>query len=174
MAERSRHPVALALVLTVLLLVAFAAVGCGSDSQGDTPISSEPAPVQTVPATAPSGEHTEALVGTQLITTPRTPTEYVEAVQNMQPVVILFYVPAGVDDQKVLTAINDLQFDFPDYVFLIYDFADPQAYGDLSTLLKVDYPPAVILVDQTGTIDAAWNGYVDEGTLNQELVNLDM
>ena len=45
-------------------------------------------------------------------------------------------------------------------------------YGDLSTLLKVQYPPKVVLVDGTGTIQEIWNGYVDEGSLNQSLVNL--
>jgi hypothetical protein len=39
-------------------------------------------------------------------------------------------------------------------------------------LLKVDYPPAVLLVDSTGTVDSVWNGFVDVGTLNQSLVNL--
>jgi len=45
-------------------------------------------------------------------------------------------------------------------------------YGDLSTLLGVTYPPELILIDRAGIIRQVWNGFVDEGSLNQSLVNL--
>ncbi len=166
MSERSRRSAAL---LIILLLVAFAAWGCGgSEEETTTSLDSS----GTTPTAVPTVGRTETLVGTQLIPTAGTPEEYVAANEQAQPVVIMFYVPGGVDDQKVLQSVTTLQVDFPDYAFLIYDFADPVAYGDLSTLLKVDYPPAVILIDGAGFIKSAWNGYVDEGTLNQEFVNL--
>jgi hypothetical protein len=165
MSERSRKSAA----LLILLLLAFLTWGCGGDAEEGT--TSTEGPASTAPTTAAPGGG-QALVGTQLRTTATTPVEYVDAVKEGRPVVILFYVPAGVDDQRVLESISLLQGNFPNYVFLLYDFADPAAYGDLSTLLEVDYPPAVILVDDTGTIDAVWTGFVDEGTLNQELVDL--
>jgi hypothetical protein len=166
MSQRSRQTAAL---LIILLLIAFSAWGCGG-SEEETATTAAPVDT-TVTSVAPVGG-TEALIGTQLRTTPETPVEYVDAVKAGQPVVIMFYVPAGVDDQKVLESLTMLQGSFPDYAFLIYDFADPDAYGDLSTLLQVDYPPAVIMIDDTGTIETVWNGYVDEGTLNQDLVDL--
>ena len=166
MPQRSTQSAAL---LMILLLVVFAAWGCGGGEE-ETNTSAPAAPAN--PATTPAGGGSEALVGKQLVTTSNTPSEYVDAVEAAIPVVVVFYVPGGVDDQKVLESVTTLQADFPDYTFLLYDFADPVAYGDLSTLLKVDYPPAVILVDGAGYVDAVWNGYVDEGTLNQEFVNL--
>ncbi len=39
-------------------------------------------------------------------------------------------------------------------------------------LLEVGYPPELVLVDGLGIPREIWNGYVDEGTLNQSLVNL--
>lgn len=157
------------LVLILLSLVAVLAWGCGSDPE---PTTTTTTPVPTSPTTGKGENGAAALIGTQLRTTEDTPAEYVEAVKAGQPVVLLFYVAAGVDDQRVLENVAGLQPEFPDYAFLIYDSADPEAYGDLSMLLRVDYPPALILVDGTGTIDAVWNGYVDVGTLNQSLVNL--
>jgi hypothetical protein len=164
--ERSRYPAALLIVLLILAVVAW---GCG-DAEEATTSTEGTVPTTVTTVATPGG--TQALIGTQPRTTPNTPVEYTDAVEQGRPVVILFYVPAGVDDQRVLESISLLQGSFPDYTFLLYDFSVPGPYGDLPTLLQVDYPPAVILVDDTGTIDAAWNGFVDEGTLNQELVNL--
>jgi len=166
MSPRSRQS---AVALILLFLITALMSGCGSDSDQTTTTR----PVGTTTTAAPSGQNgTEALIGTQLKTTEDTPEEYIEAVRASQPIVMLFYVAAGVDDQRVLENLESLQSEFPGYAFLLYDVADPEAYGDLSTLLKVDYPPAVILVDSTGTVDSVWNGFVDVGTLNQSLVNL--
>jgi len=166
MSPRSRQS---AVALILLFLITALMSGCGSDSDQTTTTR----PVGTTTTAAPSGQNgTEALIGTQLKTTEDTPEEYIEAVRACQPIVMLFYVAAGVDDQRVLENLESLQSEFPGYAFLLYDVADPEAYGDLSTLLKVDYPPAVILVDSTGTVDSVWNGFVDVGTLNQSLVNL--
>ena len=65
-----------------------------------------------------------------------------------------------------------VQADFPDYTFLTYDYKNPSAYGDLSMLLQVNYPPEIVLIDRAGTVRNIWNGYVDEGTLKQCLINL--
>jgi uncharacterized protein YceK len=166
MSPRSRQS---AVALILLFLITALMSGCGSDSDQTTTTR----PVGTTTTAAPSGQNgTEALIGTQLKTTEDTPHEYIEAVRASQPIVKLFYVAAGEDDQRVLENLESLQSEFPGYAFLLYDVADPEAYGDLSTLLKVDYPPAVILVDSTGTVDSVWNGFVDVGTLNQSLVNL--
>lgn len=157
------------LVLIVLLSAAALSWGCGSGQAIVT--SSSVVVTATVPAGGSAGNAND-LVDTQLKTTEDTPSEYVEAVKQGRPVVILFYVTGSVDDAKVLENVTLLQDAFEGYLFLLYDYKTPGAYGDLSTLLKVNYPPELVLVDGTGTIRGIWNGYIDEGTLNQSLVNL--
>lgn len=164
------HKARPALILFILLvLLTMALWGCSSDAE-DVTTTTGRATATTAPSS--TGNGTEALVGTRLEPTEDSPAEIAEAMEQAKPVVMLFYVPAGVDDQKVLENLTLLQSDFPEYVFLLYDYSEPDEYGDLSLLLAVDYPPALILVDGTGTVDAVWNGYVDEGSLNQSLVNL--
>ena len=165
--RRSRRSVAWFVLLLVLGLAVW---GCGGGpGKGTaTTVGHPPAP----PVTAPPPGGSQTLVNTKPDSTDATPLEYVEAVEEGRPLVILFYVPAAVDDQRVLESVRALEPEFPEYTFLLYDFAAPEAYGDLSTLLRVDYPPALILVDDTGTIRSVWNGFVDEGTLKQEFVDL--
>jgi hypothetical protein len=149
----------------VLLVVLVSA--CGSGESTDT-TSGSTTTTQGSVSTVPAG----SIVGVQIKATDSTPPEYVDAIQQGKPVVILFYVTGGADDAKVLEAVNTLQGSFSNYVFLLYDYKTPDTYGDLSTLLEVDYPPELVLVDGTGTVKAVLNGYVDEGTINQGLVNL--
>jgi hypothetical protein len=85
---------------------------------------------------------------------------------------VLFYVPGNADDKSVLDTVNRLKSSFAQYAFLIYDYKNPNSYGTLAQLLKVDYPPYLVLTDATGHLRRIFKGYVDEGTLNQELVNL--
>jgi hypothetical protein len=166
MSGRRTHFVA---VLIVLLSAAALSWGCGGGTATTT--SSSIVVTPTVPSDGSAGKAND-LVGTQLETTEDTPSEYVEAVKQGRPVVVLFYVTGSVDDAKVLENVTQLQQAFSDYVFLLYDYKTASAYGNLSTLLKVNYPPELILVDGTGTVQEIWNGYIDEGTLNQSLVNL--
>ena len=157
----------------ILLIAAFAGAlswGCGG-GQTTTTATAGLVPT-TVPFVAGSESVADALLLTKLKTTVDTPTEYVDAVDQGHPVVLLFYVTGSVDDAKVLDTVTRLQPAFQDYVFLLYDYKTPSAYGDLSTLLKIRYPPELVLVDGTGTIRAIWNGYVDEGSLNQGLVTI--
>jgi hypothetical protein len=159
-------------LMVVLLLLAsavFLVAGCGGDEETTTTTR------QTVATTAPSGGSSNSaqdVLGKPIRTSDSTPLEYVEAVEQGRPVVVLFYVPGSVDDTQVLDNLTTLQADFDEYVFLVYDFSMPSSYGDLSTLLKVNYPPELVLVDGLGIPREIWNGYVDEGTLNQSLVNL--
>jgi hypothetical protein len=156
-------------MLIVLLSAAALSWGCGGGSATTT--SSSIIVTPTVPTGGSAGKAND-LLHTQLKTTADTPSEYVDAIDQGRPVVVLFYVTGSVDDAKVLENVTQLQQAFSDYVFLLYDYKTASAYGDLSTLLKVNYPPELILFDGTGTIQEIWNGYIDEGTLNQSLVNL--
>ncbi len=161
---------------TVVLLVAVALAvflwGCGGGDQvDDATVSTN---VVKTPTTAASSVQSEvdSILYEQLAVTENTPEEYVEAVGQARPVAVLFYVPGNVDDVKVFDSLTALQAEFPDYTFLMYDFKDPSSYGDLSMLLGVNYPPETVLIDRDGVVRDIWNGYVDEGTLRQCLINL--
>ena len=159
------------LIVALLLLAWTTAVVAGCGGEEETTTTTNNAVATTVP---PSGstESKDDVLGKPLATTDSTPTEYTEAVAQGRPVVLLFYVPGSVDDVQVLDSLTALQEDFDQYVFLLYDYSLPSAYGDLSSLLGVGYPPELVLVDGLGVPREIWNGYVDEGTLNQSLVNL--
>jgi len=154
--------------LMLLLVAAVFVTSCGGGAEETTTTTP---PITSGPVTGP-GLDTPDLVGTEIAPTEDTPQEYVEAMEQARPVVMLFYVPGGADDTKVLDSLSRLESAFSDYVFLFYDYKAPGAYGDLSTVLDVDYPPEVVMVDGSGVVRTIWNGFVDEGTLNQALVDL--
>jgi thioredoxin-like negative regulator of GroEL len=99
------------------------------------------------------------------------PDAWTKAFQT-RPIVVFFYVPGSADDASVLDALNRLRTSFDRYEFLIYDYKDPEAYGGLVQLLGVKSVPCLKLVDGAGILRQTFSGYVDEGTLNQALVNL--
>jgi len=146
-------------------------VACGGD-KSETTSTTRKAGSTTRTTVGPAVSATERLVGTTLRTTEDTPPEYVSAVGEGRPIVVVFYVPGNTDDSKVLEALENLRSEFNEYAFLLYDWSKPEMYGDLSTLLDVGYPPETVLVDRRGVIQRIWNGYVDEGTLRQCLMNI--
>jgi hypothetical protein len=154
-------------VLFLVLLVALVACGCGGGGDEETTTTS--GVVTTVPPGSGTGDD---LLGETVSVTEDTPADFVDA-YGVTPIVLLFYVPGGTDDVKVAETLDGLTSSFDDYVFLVYDYKTPSAYGDLSSLLDVGYPPELVLIDKDGVIEGVWNGYVDEGTLNQALVNLE-
>jgi hypothetical protein len=166
MSVRSRQSV---LVLLTAIGLAVFLWGCGGSSDSST--SSTVAKTTHTTATQSVGSAVEAMLMTKLATTQDTPQEYVAAVGQARPIAILFYIPGSVDDAKVLETFKTVQADFPDYTFLMYDYKNPTAYGDLSILLQVNYPPEIVLIDKAGAVRNIWNGYVDEGTLKQCLIN---
>lgn len=159
-------------MMVLLLLVWTAVIVAGCSGEEETTTSSTKKAVATTVKAGESVSSAEEVLGKPLEISDSTPTEYVEAVEQGRPVVLLFYVPGSTDDIQVLDSLTALQADFDSYVFLLYDYSNPSAYGDLSTLLQVDYPPELVLVDGLGVPREIWNGYVDEGTINQGLVNL--
>jgi len=160
--------------------VALLAVGCGGGGDDKTTTTKkttatteaaggsvdEPADVQIGP---PDGE---PLVDDYIPTTNDTPSDFVAALGKGAPIVLLFYVTGGADDAVVMESLDRLEPSFSRFEFFRYDYSLPDKYGDLSTLLGVTYPPELILIDRSGIIRDRWTGYVDEGTLNQGLVNL--
>jgi hypothetical protein len=168
MSIRFRHS-ALVLLLAVGLAVLLGACGGSSD---DSTTDTTTAKTTRTTAAQSAGSAVQDLLLTKLATTQDTPEAYVEAVGQAKPIAILFYVPGSVDDTRVLDVFKLVQADFPEYTFLEYDYRDPLAYGDLSLLLQVNYPPEIVLIDKAGAVRNIWNGYFDEGSLRQCLINI--
>ena len=155
-------------VLVVVVAAMLISGGCGGGGEEQTTTTGGGV-VTTVPSGGPGDG--DGLVGTLIEPTSETPSAFVDAFQT-QPVVILFYVPGGRDDEKVYENLKQLEPSFGAYAFFYYNFKETENYGDLSTLLSVDYQPVVVLVDRTGVVRDVWSGFVDSGSLNQSLVNL--
>jgi hypothetical protein len=156
------------IVLLVVAVAAMVVTSCGGGG-GETTSTSGAVVVTTLPSGGAGGEN--PLIGTAIAPTVDTPSAFVDVYQT-QPVVVLFYVSGGADDVRVLENLQQLQPSFGAYTFFSYEYSDSEKYGDLSTLLAVDYPPMMFLFDRTGIIRQVWSGYVDQGSLNQSLVNL--
>jgi hypothetical protein len=157
--------------LVVLLIVGLAAFffsGCGGG--GAEPTTTSLANVVTTLFTGGSGG-VDPRIGGQIQPTEETPQAFVDVYQT-QPIVLFFYVLGERDDELVRQNLAALQPSFGAYTFFSYDHSDPEAYGDLATLLAVDYPPLIVMMDREGTIQTIWSGFVDQGSLNQSLVNL--
>jgi hypothetical protein len=145
------------LCLCLLLLTSGCLFG-GDDSTTTAP-----------PVTTPVGGTgtTEKPLGS----TDDLPDAWTQAFET-RPIVVFFYVPGSADDASVLATVNRLRTSFDRYLFLTYDYKDPDAYGGLAQLLNVASVPFLALVDESGVLRKSFSGYVDEGTLNQALVNL--
>ena len=155
-------------VLLVVGLAAFVFNSCGGG--GDEPTTVTQGNVVTTLSPGGSGG-VDPRIGFEIRTTGETPQAFVDAYQT-QPVVIFFYVTGGREDELVRQSLTALQPSYGAYTFFFYDYSDSEAYGDLATLLAVDYSPLIVMIDQEGIIETIWSGFVDQGTLNQSLVNL--
>ncbi len=160
----------------VLLCIGLATcILTGCFGGGDEPVNT----TATVPVTSPGVTETTVPVPTTEASTlvDGLPRQYADAI-TLRPIVLVFYAPGGVDDEKVLSAVRELQTTFSSYTFLMYDYRMPAAYGDLTKEIKtnynldVGYLPATFLIRRDGTAATKWSGYVDKGTLNQALINL--
>ncbi len=162
-----------AAVAAVAVALAVAAAGCGGGGGGSPSPSTTGAPVAKKPTatTVPTAAF-HGLEGTALKTNELTPSDVTEALAQHRPLAILFYVSGGPDDSAVLKALQNLQPKYSDVTFLLYDYKDPGSYGSLGTSLMVNYPPQVAFIDTQGVIRSVLGGYVDEGTLNQKVVNI--
>jgi hypothetical protein len=154
--------------LLIVGLAAFFMSSCGGGS-AETTSTTQGNVVTTLPSGGSGG--VDLRVGTQIQPTADTPQAFVDVYQT-QPIVIFFYVTGQSDDEAVRQNLSSLQPSFGAYTFFSYDYSDPVAYGNLATLLAVDYPPLIVMMDREGIIQTIWSGFVDQGSLNQSLVNL--
>ena len=154
------------------VLAGFVLSGCGGG--GTTTTVSVPPVTQAPPVAgdATANTATSGIVGYTLQVTPNTPADVKSALEQNQPVVLLFYAPGGSDDTKVLQSLTKLTPQFPIAFIAQYDYRAPDTYGDLGSVLQVGYLPTTVLIDASATVTQVFSGFVDEGTLNQSLVNL--
>lgn len=173
--QRQRKTALAGVVIAALLVtMALSAVGCGGGGD-ETAATDTTAPAVVAPPTTVTAGPPKAfadLVGTTLTASEETPAEVRTGLEQHQPMVIAFYVTGGTDDTVVLDSLDALALRFSDVDFHLFDYKQPAAYGDLSALLDVDYPPQVAFIDARGTVRAVTSGYADEGTLNQNVVNI--
>ena len=162
----------LALILLTLLTGAVAASGCGGGAEAQetttTTLAAAAAPGEPAAEVIPH----EELAGSYLELNEETPLEVQEAVEQGQPMVILFYVNGGEDDMRVRESVDAVAGDYPEIRFLSYDFKDPESYGNLGRKLRVDYPPQLMFINEDGLINKVISGYVDQGTLFQSVANI--
>ena len=167
---RSRQRFVLVGILALSLAVAIA--GCGGGGGATTTTAAAPRAGAGPATTVAPGTAVNPLIGQPLTPTQNTPAEIADAISQHRPLVILFYVPGGADDGVVLDEIKALETKYRDVTFALYDFKDPKSYGDLGILLNTDYPPQSVFIDTRGFVYDVRTGYVDEGTLNQQVVNI--
>jgi hypothetical protein len=159
----------------IVLLAAIVLVGCfGGGSSNTTATTGGTA--ATSATTDPDIVQNTVTSGTQLVN--GLPAEYVASL-GQRPIVVLFYVPGGAEDEKVLKSVLELRSIYTSYTFLVFDYRKPALYGDLCTELGISYQPQIVLIDRYGIPSGEgddhwniWSGYVDKATLNQALVNL--
>ena len=160
-------------VLAGALVLTVAVAGCGGGGEDATTTTvSVPGSSGGAVTTVPPGGSFVDLIGKPLTPTSLTPAEITDAISQHRPIVILFYVPGGTDDTAVLDELKALQTTYTDVTFALYEYSDPASYGDLGVLLKVVYLPQTVFIDTRGTISDILTGYIDEGTLNQQVVNI--
>ncbi len=157
----------MSVVLLCMGLLAAMLAGCFGGSEGQTATTSN--------TTLPTSDTTTATV---LVTTTESstlvgglPRQYVASL-GTRPIVVLFYAPGGVEDEKVLSSVRQLQTTYSSYTFLTFDYRMPAAYGDLSEELAIKGLPQVVLIDRHGATQRVWSGYVDTVSLNQTLLTL--
>ncbi|OPZ78627.1 MAG: hypothetical protein BWY79_00721 [Actinobacteria bacterium ADurb.Bin444] len=154
---------AAAWVIILLTFTLVLAAGCGD---GTTPTTSAPV---TPPTTHKSGA---GPVGEQLVASDNTPVELAQALTTKNPVVILIYVAGGSSDELVRQSLTKIAPKFPDVTFLMYNYNNPKEYGDIVGSLGVHYPPFAAFVDKGNVVRYLTTGFVDEGVLNQYVVNI--
>lgn len=148
--------------ICVIVLLGVALAGCGQTTSTTT----------TATATTTTHKSADGPVGYPLQATDETPVELAQALRAKKPVVILIYVAGGATDEPVRKSLAALAPKYPDVTFLTYNYNNPKEYGDIVGLLGIHYPPFVAFVDTGNVVRYLTTGFVDEGVLNQYVVNI--
>jgi ABC-type glycerol-3-phosphate transport system substrate-binding protein len=138
--------------------------GCGGTTTTSTVAPITPTTAAPVPG--------EGIMGREITASEDTPFEVARAFSEQQPVVVLFYVAGGSDDQPVRDALSRIAARYPDIAFALYDYKLPEAYGDLAVALAVDYTPYTVFIGADGIVAHTVTGFADEAVLQQFVENL--
>jgi hypothetical protein len=161
----------MSLCAMIVVLAGLLLSGCGGGGDATTttapPVTAAPGGGATAP-TAPGAAATPAI----LTVTENTPADVKSALEQKKPLVLMFYSPGGSDDTRVLQSLTKLTPRFPTAFISQYDYKAPDTYGDLGQVLQVGNLPSVVLIDASANVTQVFSGFVDEGTLNQSMVNL--
>jgi hypothetical protein len=163
----------MSLCATIVVLAGLSLSGCGGG--GDDTATTVAPPVTAAPgggAAAPVAPSAAAVPVAVLQATENTPADVKSALEQNKPLVLMFYSPGGSDDTKVLQSLTKLTPRFPTAFISQYDYKAPDTYGDLGQVLQVGNLPSVVLIDASANVTQVFTGFVDEGTLNQSMVNL--
>ena len=151
--------------MLMLAIVAFLFSACGGSDQSAAP---PPVSHTTSLKSSSSTDKPENLIGTVIAATDQSPQDFKSSLASRRPVVVLFYMTGPTDDNQVRSSIETLESRYKgDVDFYTYLYTDAQAYGDLTSLLKVDSTPSVIMINKQSKVQRAWSGYVDEKSLEQ-------
>jgi hypothetical protein len=162
----------MSLCAAIVVLAGLSLSGCGGggDDTATTvapPVTAAPGGGVAVPAVPGAAAAPVALKATE-----NTPADVKSALEQNKPLVLMFYSPGGSDDTKVLQSLTKLTPRFPTAFISQYDYKAPDTYGDLGQVLGVGNLPSVVLIDASANVTQVFTGFVDEGTLNQSMVNL--
>jgi hypothetical protein len=162
----------MSLCAAIVVLAGLSLSGCGGGGGATTttapPVTAAPGGGAVVPVTPGAA----AVAPVTLKATDNTPADVKSALEQKKPLVLMFYSPGGSDDTKVLQSLTKLTPRFPTAFISQYDYKAPDTYGDLGQVLRVGNLPSVVLIDASANVTQVFTGFVDEGTLNQSMVNL--
>jgi thioredoxin-like negative regulator of GroEL len=157
----------------LLALVAFLFAGCGGgdSTTAATTKTSSKSSTAAAKVAASSTELPESMVGQVVVPTDQTPDEFTKSIENRRPILVLFYM-AGTnspsDDSDVRTEVSALENRYKGQVdFYDYSYTDADRYKDLSTILKVNTTPTVVVIKKQAVVQRAWTGFVDEKSISQ-------
>ena len=153
-------------------IAVFLLVGCGGGSSNEpTPATHASTSASATRNGGASNALPESLIGQVVVPTDLSPQQFKESVSNRRPVVVDFYMTGPSDDSQVRSAITSLESRYKGQVdFYDYLYTDGQSYGDLTSLLKVNTTPAVIIINRQAKVQIAWTGYVDSKSIEQGIV----
>ncbi|MHB0914302.1 MAG: hypothetical protein ACYC5A_00020 [Thermoleophilia bacterium] len=155
----------------IMALAVFLFAGCGGDEEETAPPPKAEKKSSNKEVTLEASEMPESLVGQAVVPTKDSPEDFVQAIDDKQPIVVTFYMPAPFDDSEVRSSVMTLEGRYRGQVeFFSYLYSDAQSYKDLVTLLSVDSTPTVVIINRQGTIQRAWTGFVDEPSIEQGIV----
>jgi hypothetical protein len=159
------RPILIALIGVLVIAGIFLALSASDDSSDDTEFN-----VPARPATQGDGNNASGTAGDQGAEAVQgVPPEVEAAINDKQIVVLFFGQRGGADDRAVRRVVGTLENRRRISVFTD-DVKDIAAYRRVTGSLSVSQAPAIVIV-QADKEASVLEGFVDEGTLRQEILD---